>query len=426
MMFKKRGETEQLLLSRFIAILIVFCVLIIPVKAQEVATGVNTVIIVNSEDNFDNAIALAISRDLGIPVFYTGSEEISRDVIAELQTGTYSNVKSVVLLGGNSVISTNVKGSLTIAGIVGGFEVVRIGGLTETDTALNAITYFYGPNMLEGVTLIEDTNNDIFSLSAHLSYPIIPVSNDNLNVFEFLNTTQIGYANIISHSENLDLKQKLHDLNIKINKEFYGSNNEVERSLQKSIRSLKDNKIVVVEKDKLPPVILNSILTYYEDEDNDGIDDQSGFGLEEFLTLNYKENDNYGIESVYFYSDDQRRLGKIESALLKIGIPFEAISYETSDDFVQNSIELNRDNAREINENFVERDNEMKEDFEINKEEFEKQIAPLTEQIKVFYSLQEDNLPLQASVAVKGILDTSNDVSTRWKLAHAFANEYMN
>ena len=372
MMFKKRGETEQLLLSRFIAILIVFCVLIIPVKAQEVATGVNTVIIVNSEDNFDNAIALGISRDLGIPVFYTGSEEISRDVIAELQTGTYSNVKSVVLLGGNSVISTNVKGSLTIAGIVGGFEVVRIGGLTETDTALNAITYFYGPNMLEGVTLIEDTNNDIFSLSAHLSYPIIPVSNDNLNVFEFLNTTQIGYANIISHSENLDLKQKLHDLNIKINKEFYGSNNEVERSLQKSIRSLKDNKIVVVEKDKLLPVILNSILIYYEDEDNDGIDDQSGFGLEEFLTLNYKENDNYGIESVYFYSDDQRRLGKIESALLKIGIPFEAISYETSDDLVQNSIGLNRDNAREINENFFDRNTEMEEDFESNKEEFEK------------------------------------------------------
>lgn len=426
MMLKKRGERKQLLLSRFITILLVFSVFIASVEAQEAALDVTTVIVVNNEADMDNAIASAISRELGIPVLYTGTEEVSRELIAELQTGIYRNVKNVVLLGENSFISSNVKQSLTIAGVVGGFDVVRVGGITETDTALNAITYFYGPGVLEGVTLVENRNNELVSLSAHLSYPLIPITPDQglpENVYEFLNSTKSNYANIILYSEDLNLKQDLVDLNVRLNKEFYGSSNEIERNLK--TRSLQDNKIVFVEKDKLPPFILNSILIYYEDEDNDGLDDKTETELEEFLTLNYEENDNYEIENVYFYSDDQRRLAKIESNLLKKNIPIEAISYETSEDLTYNSLELNKDNLNEINKNFLDKTAEMKDRFEDNQEEFEKKIVHLINQIEVFYSLQEDNLPVQAIVTAKGVLDPSNDVFIRWKLANAFVNEYM-
>ena len=176
----------------------------------------------------------------------------------------------------------------------------------------------------------------------------------------------------------------------------------------------------------LPPVILNSILIYYEDEDNDGIDDQTGTELEDFLVLNYEENNNYEIENVYFYSDDQRRLGKTEYNLLKKNIPIEAVSYETSEDLIYNSLELNRDNAYEINRNFVDKSSEIKENFEDNKELIEKQIAPLVEQINIFYGLQESNLPPQAAIIAKGASDASNDISTRWRLVNAFFNEYMN
>ena len=246
MMFKKRGEKRQLLLSRLIAILILFGVFFIAeVQAQEVETAIDvtSVILVNAEDSVDSSIASAIFRDLGIPVLYTKNKEIPREVITELQTGVYRNVKDVILLGGDSVISLNVEESLNMAGIVGEFDVLRIGGFTGTDTALNAINYFYGPGVVDGVTLVKP-NADIH-LSAQLSKPIVPIGNDlPENFFEILNSTGVKYVNIIGQSEDSSLKQRLADLDIKISKEVYGE--EVEDKLQDSLMYLlqQNNKMV--------------------------------------------------------------------------------------------------------------------------------------------------------------------------------------
>ena len=169
-----------------------------------------------------------------------------------------------------------------------------------------------------------------------------------------------------------------------------------------------------------------SFLVYYDDEDNDGIDDKSGLELSEAFSLIYKDYRSYGVENIYFYSDDQRRLGEIENNLLKKNIPFEAVSYEDFNDLIQNSLELNRDFAKEINQNFVDNNVRMQEQFEENRKEFEKQLAPLIEQIKIFYSLQEDNLSPQALITGAEALDSTNDLFVRWKSAQVFINEYMN
>jgi len=424
MMLKKRGETKGLFLSRFIVILMISCVFIVVVEAQEVeiANDVTSVILVEAGDSIDNALASAVSRDLGIPVLYTKSEEMPREVITELQTGVYRNVQNVILLGGESVISDKAEESLRISGIVGGFDVIRIRGLTGTDTALNIINYFYGH--VDTVTLVEP-DVDIY-LSAQLSKPIIPIEKDlSENVFDILNSTGVEYVNIMGLSEDSSLKQRLTDLNVKIKKEVYSE--EIEEKLQDPSMYLlqRNNKILLVEKFTNPITIQGSFLVYYEDEDNDGIEDNSGLRLDEDFSLIYKKYKGYGVENVYFYSDDQRRLGEIENSLFKKNIPFEAVSYEDSKDLIQNSLELNKDFAKEINQNFVDNNLRIQEQFEEDREEFEKQLAFLIEQIKIFYRLQEDNLSPQAHITMYEALDSTNGLSARWKSAQVFINEYM-
>ncbi|MBI4159299.1 hypothetical protein HY500_03510 [Candidatus Woesearchaeota archaeon] len=421
-MLKKRGGSKHILFSKSILFLIVFSFFAIHVHAQEdAAVDVNTVIIVNGDDAVDNAIALAISRDLGIPVFYTQKDEISREVLTEIKEGSYGNVDSVVILGGKSVISDGVESSLNIAGVVGGFDAVRIGGMTGTDTAINAINYFYGPKMIDGVTLVRGGDNEIIQLSAYLHYPIIPTADElQENVLETLNFTKVAYANLVMNSEDLNLKQVLSNLNVKIDKEFYGN----KKALEKETRALQDNKIVIVEEGTVLPIIPNSFLAYYEDEDNDGVDDESGLSLEGIFSTIYNDNRDYGIESLYFYSDDQRGLAEIEYELYKKNVPLEAYSYEDVQELIDNSLKMNKRHIKEINQDFADNNLRVQEKFKENSEEFEKQIVPLVENIKIFCDLNEDNLSLKDARVCSEILGISNDLFIKWKLVHAFITEY--
>ena len=174
----------------------------------------------------------------------------------------------------------------------------------------------------------------------------------------------------------------------------------------------------------IPLVVPNSILVYYKDEDNNGVDDESGLELEEAFSTLYSNYKDYGIDTLYFYSDDQRRLAEIENDLSKKSVPLEASSYESTQDLIQSSLKMNRRHIKEINQNFADSNIRTQGKFEGNLEEFEKQLSPLIKHAKLFYGLEKDNLSPRALILGAEMFDESNDLFTRWKLVHAFESEY--
>ncbi|MBI4009972.1 MAG: cell wall-binding repeat-containing protein [Candidatus Aenigmarchaeota archaeon] len=409
----------------------------------ESAEDVTTIIIVNGEtdSSVDAAIAAAISHDIGIPVFYTQYSQIQQSILNELKSGIYENVQEVVILGGEAVVSDEVEESLDIAGVVGGFEVTRIGGVTGTGTAVEAIDYFYGPGTLDGVALVsydgdgDTTHEDILHLAAQLDQPIIPITDDveglPADVVETLGDAGVDDVTVVGDFSNEnEIKGDLSELEIKVEQEFNGDvgviENELQEEVEKTIESGDD--VLFVEEGEVPPIIPDSLLIYYKDEDNDGVEDESGLKLDEFCKTFYEDHLENGvkIESINFYSDDSRRLDSIEKELIKENIPFEANNYEDVDDVVYSSIEVNKDNIEEINEDFVDGDLRMQGNFEEHQRDFEEQLPVMIEQFKAFYTNEKDGLSLEELRIGAEIIDEANkgDLVATWKLMHAFANEY--
>mgnify|MGYP001567421854 CR=1 FL=1 len=70
-----------------------------------ITIGFETVIIANGEIGIDHAIASSISHDMGIPVIYVENGDV-KAAVEQLKSGIYQDVKEVVILGGETVISS--------------------------------------------------------------------------------------------------------------------------------------------------------------------------------------------------------------------------------------------------------------------------------------------------------------------------------
>ena len=150
------------------------------------SASVGTLIIVNGGDKstLDAATASSISENTGVPVLFTGHNDVSPDVLSSLITGEYKDVTNVVILGGSAVVSDRAQQSLEDIGKTAGYDVVRLSGTTATGTAVEALKYFYGPEVLKEVEIVKyDGDSDqsyqkSLQLAAQLGKPIITVPAD--------------------------------------------------------------------------------------------------------------------------------------------------------------------------------------------------------------------------------------------------------
>ncbi len=435
----------------FLIVFSVFSVNTIAVSGDEdvIFESIDTVIIVNSGDisGIDAAIAGAISHDLGIPVYYTDHDEISSEVL-EILKKDYPDLDEVVILGGEAVISSSVEQTLETTGVVSAnFDVIRIGEPTATGTAVEAIEYLYGPEMVSEVTLVsyggdsDRTYDDILHLASVTDGgPIIPVPDDvsglPADVVETLEVVGIDNINIIGDFEQeTEVKADLDEVNVEVVIEVDGDDvEELEEKVKdlvlENVRAGENVEIILVEEGDVPPVSTdeNDLIVFYNDEDNNGIDDESGKELENIGKEIYDEISAEGatVEGIKFTGDNQEVLNEFKEGIDALGLPIQT-EVGLADDVIKTTIEFNEDNEDEIEREFKEGKEEWENLAEAHKLEFSAALPSMLEIFKVYYVELKDKgeLSLEALELGAKVIDeaSKDDPIAAWRFMHAFASE---
>ena len=404
----------------------------------------DTLILVNGGDasSIDAAIASSISQHLGIPVIYTEENKISDDLLKQLQSGVYKDVKNVVILGGPAVVSPDVQQSLEVSGTISGnYEVTRIAGTTGTGTAVEAIEYFYGPEVLDTVTLVKyegDINHqydDLLHTSAQLENPIIPIPSDveglPADVVESLNTLNVDNVNIIGDfKEESAIKRDLTEIGTSVATEISGNAQQVETQLEEKVESTIESgdKIIFVEGGEIPPIVPDGKVIYYEDKNNDNIDDATKTSLDSVGISLYNELKSKGVavEGITYVSDDSAKMQTVENKLKAEGVSVEIEQQKSVVDLVDVAIEVTIESVDDINEEFKESSAELKNQYEQYKSQYESSMKDMSEQFKAFYVTNKDTMTAnQIDIGVKILEEIGKgDAVAQWKLMHEFANDY--
>jgi len=452
--------------SIFLALVLITSVFAIPVLADShevveevIANNVDTLILVNNGEisGVDAAIAASISNHLGIPVLYVGYRDIS-SALQELKDGIYQDVSNVVILGGESVVSPGAENILETSGALSaGYDVTRIAGVTGTGTAVEAIEYFYGPGMLEDVSLVEYVDDvdhsydDVLHLSSQLDRPIIPIQMDSdglpADVVEFLDEIYVEDVHLIGEFEgNLaEIEQDVVDLDVhiegRIGGDFYGlidpiteeelSEEEFTEYLIGQLHEeIIDNfetgdSITLVESGEVPPALPNSNVFFYDhlEEHDNPSEYLENYAEELFNTIN---GGGITVEGVRYFGDDEDLLSDVEGALEDMGISTDIGVY--GDEGVGDvAYDFSREEAFHISNDFEEGEDEFFERYEQHKLEFARELPKLIEQFKSFYIEEREGLNRELLEIGARIIDEANkgDLAAQWKLMKAFENEYQ-
>lgn len=460
---RKRKRLNRLFLSNILVFILVLSVFSSFGFAQEtttetvnIATGVDTIIVVNSGDvsTVDAAIAAGISADTGIPVLYVEHDDASK-VIEELKT-TYGDVKDVIILGGEAVVSSDVQKFLETSGALSDYEVTRIAGTTGTGTAVEAIDYFYGPGMLSdtGITIVAyggdyeyKDYNEVLNLAAELGKPIIPVPVADINgdslgglpaeVVETLEINKIDSVELVGDFQGrgeTEVKNDLQEIGATVNNEINGDNLEqIEGQLQEeiinNIQPRENVEITFVQKGDIPPISgdENNLVFYYKDENHDNIDDDSGAVLDGIGRGLYDEITAKGanVEGITCTGDDPNVWGNFKAEMEKRGEKVDLVEYN-DENIVDVSLGIHNDHADDISDRYGEKSEMWSDLIDEHKQEFAAALPSMIEQFKAFYAtLDKEKLSPRATELAAQIIDQANkgDPVSEWALMNAFASE---
>ncbi|MBI4163213.1 MAG: hypothetical protein HY513_06020 [Candidatus Aenigmarchaeota archaeon] len=407
--------------------------------SDKAAAAVETVILVNSGDKsaIDASIAASISEDRGIPVLYTGHKDVPTEVLSELLTGDYKDVKNVIIIGGDSVVSDSAQTSLEQVGESAGYDVTRIAGATATGTAVEAIKYFYGPEMLHEITLVEyngdsdKSQQEYLHLSSELGGPIIPVPSGigslPADIAQAINDIGINGVTLVGDVED-SVKAEIKDLGADIRKEFAGTQEELAAKMEAEVKDsiVSGDNIILVEERMVPPILPGYKVFFYRDENNDNIDDDTGSVLDGIGRGLYNDiQSQLGAKpKIKFISDDEGVQKQFEQALSLEGIKVEAGS---AGDPVRTAVIFAKDEIAKIEERFEQKQEDFQKRYEQNKRYFEEKLPLIVDQFEAYYTdLDKSALPPQSLELASKIIDEKNkgDALAQWKLVSAFANSY--
>ncbi len=401
--------------------------------------SVETVMLVNGGDKsiIDSAIAASISEGRGIPVLYTDHKDISPEVLSQFLSGQYKDVKNVVIIGGDSVISDSAQTSLEQIGDTAGYDVTRIAGVTATGTAVEAIGYFYGPEMLKTVTFVEYTHDgdpsqqEYLYLSAELGHPIIPIPSDlqglPADVSQSINDLGIDGVTVVGDMQD-SIKTEISDLGSNVEKEYTGTREEIKKILEgEIIESIASNEdIIFVEEGMVPPTLPGHKVFFYKDENNDNIDDETGSVLDAIgrgLLTNIKDKTGENPE-IKFVSDDESIQTQFEEKLEQEGIKVEI---GEAGDSIGTAVIFVKNEAEKIEAHFGQKQEDFQKLYEENKQYFEDKIPLAVDQFKAFYATLDKNaLPPESLDLAAKIIDENKkgDALAQWQLMSAFSNSY--
>lgn len=411
------------------------------VASPTTAAAIDTLIVVNGGEvsTVDAAIAASISADTGVPVLYTHQGDVSASVLTELISGEYKDVAHVVILGGSSVVSNTAENSLEQVGETAGYDVTRIAGTTGTGTAVEAIEYFYGPEMVSEVTLVsydDDSSKEDYDellLAAQLGHPIIPVPEDvtglPADVAETLDTVGIDKVTIVGDfTQETIVEADLKDLAVKIDAEIEGDGEVLEEKLEEKVKEAvkEGDKIIFVEEGEAPPILPDHKIFFFKDENNDNIDDETGSVLDGIGRGLYDElKTKFGrkVDSFKFFDDNPETQKRFKEEMEKQGVK---VSLGKPGDSVETSIQFSREETKDIADHFKERDEDFEKRFEQNKQYFEEKLPLLLDQFKAFYTTDKEKFSAESLEIGAKIIDESNkgDAKAQWQLMHAFASSY--
>ncbi len=401
---------------------------IAPIAQTATTTNVDTVIIVNGGDvsTLDAAIAAAISADIGAHVLYTEHEEVPADLQTQLKN---LDAENVVILGGQSVVSENIETSLQDLG----YDVTRLHGTTATGTAVEAIEYFYGPGTLDEVSLVKyegDTVQDystILTLAAELGQPIIPIPSDVEGlpgeVTNLLATTDVEQVTLVGDfDQEAAIEEDLQEVRVDVETKIEGNIDAVEDQLQNQVLDTltEGDQIVFVEEGEVAPVLPDHKTYFYKDENNDGLDDESGSVLDG-IGLGLYDQYPFLNKECKFVGDNEDVQKRFEEAMESAGIQ---VSAGKVGDSIGTAFTFTNEEAAKLSEHFAKKEEEFKNLYERNKGLFESETTKAADQAKAFLELNKDKLsPTEIELGYKFLEELDKgDVQSAWKLFHKFEN----
>ena len=466
----KRGVELQFIAKRFLVLIFVFVLLLSvfahgviapshPVITDEFGnvigdddgsvfiSGVDTVIYVNKDISpVDAAIAKAIAEEKGYPIIYGDHDKVSPELLDSFKDdGIYRDVENVVIIGGPAVISSEVEKYIDSFGdVVGGFDSVRIAGTTGTGTAVEAIEYFYGPEMVAEVSLVsyegdgDHSYDEILYLASQLDHPIIPIPSDvdglPADVVESLDRLGVDSVDVIGSFENeAEVKTDLSGVNVIVSEEIKAEDStdvvaleeRLEDEVIESIQPGENVEVSFVElkEGEAPPVAEgNELVFFYEDKNDDGKDDDSGVAIDQMAVSLTTEIKNEGaiVEEVTCVGDEPDSvLQQVESSVEAQGIKTDIGDYDELREF-------DEDEAKEAAEEFKEADEKFEDLEETHAAEFKAALSGILEQFKAYYAEKKESGELSADSLELGakIIDEANkeDAPALWELMHAFSN----
>lgn len=409
-----------------------------------VALGVETVIIANGEIGVDNAIASSISHDTGIPVIYVENGDVT-SAIEQLKSGVYQDVKEVVILGGEAVISSKDEEALKTTGIISGnYDIARIAGVTGTGTAVEAINYFYGPGVIDEVTLVtykddSDKNyNDVLHLAAELDNPIIPIPSDvdglPSEVVETFDSLNIDNVEVVGDFQSeSEVKSDLNELKVEVTNEINGDNAEtikdnLEIEVVENLKSGEEVELVFVEEGQIPPALSDAYIVYYKDENNDNIDDKTGSVLDGIGRGAYDQLRDKGvkIDGIKCTGENPEGWEKFKNDIEGSGVKtkIDLVKYENSEDIVKISDEITKEKTKDISEDYKVWDLRYEDLTEKHKSDFANSLPVYLETFKSYYTNEKEKLTSEEIGLASKIIDESgkDDSVASWKLMHEFGN----
>ncbi|MBI2631813.1 hypothetical protein HYW75_02315 [Candidatus Pacearchaeota archaeon] len=365
--------------------------------------------------------------------------------VDQLKSGVYQDVKEVVILGGEAVISSKDEEILKTTGVISAdYDVARIVGTTGTGTAVEAINYFYGPGVVDEVTLVtykddsDKSYNDVLHLAAELDNPIIPIPEDveglPADVVETVEKLNINNVEVVGDFQSeKEVKNDLSELKVGITNEINGNSpEELEGNLDKEItdnfKSGEEVKLIFVENGDIPPALSDGHIVYYKDENNDNIDDDTGVVLDGIGKGTYDKLREIGVKF-----DDIRVTGNnlegwekfkesIEGSTSRIKV--DLIKYENSKDVVKINDEFSEKEAKDISRDYKEWNLKYEDLVAEHKAEFANALPTMLETFKSYYANEKEKLSSDAIALGAKIIDESSkdDSVSAWKLMHEFAN----
>lgn len=184
-----------------------------------------TAILVTKETYADAAVAMTISSNYNVPVFFVNPNNVSQNLIQELRQ---DNITNLIIIGGPVVISHNVSEELRSLG----FNVTRIWGVTRYETSAYANLFFYNKSDYAVIVtrdIVGDHDNaseaselavaDEFAVKNH--YPLFITPDGELSNSVSLALKELGVKHVylftLQESHLGQIPSQLSSLNISYN-----------------------------------------------------------------------------------------------------------------------------------------------------------------------------------------------------------------